>query len=554
MIKHCPIGFTKKARTTDHMFILKCIIDKYCHNAGGKLYVCFVDFCKAFDSVIHPGLNLKLLKMNVGSLYYNIVSKMYRASRIAIKLGDSLSDEIPVMRGVRQGDSLSPNLFKIFINDLPDYLEETSDPVTLNTSNVHCLMYADDIVLMSTSAAGLQEKLDCLDTYCADWCLDVNTTKTKIMIFNKAGRVIKHEFMYKGMCINCVQCYKYLGTHFSLSGSFTIAKREMYKKALKAYHKLRKDFLSIDPSIRTSIHIFDHTIKPILLYGSDIWSSFSKSSFSRNITDINKLFRDLPCDKLHLKFCKLILGVHKKSTNFAVLSELGRLPLHFNIVQSLLNYWYRLENLNDNEFPLLREAFKCSKDLHEHDQLSWYSTLNKILKVFNINDDASGLSSYKFKQLTRMHIRTKYLTDWEHQRSTLQDGKLRTYFIFKEKFCKEKYLETVKKCEYRKAISKFRISAHKLQIELGRYSKPITPKELRICKRCSSNVVDDEMHFLLECHKLAIERGALYKTIDSNNPRFSSMSNVYKFYWIMNSEDPCTLDHLGALLYTNLPG
>jgi hypothetical protein len=49
-------------------------------------------------------------------------------------------------------------------------------------------MYADDIILLSSTAEGLQAKLDILDSYCNDWCLTVNPTKTKIFVFNKAGR------------------------------------------------------------------------------------------------------------------------------------------------------------------------------------------------------------------------------------------------------------------------------------------------------------------------------------------------------------------------------
>ena len=54
-------------------------------------------------------------------------------------------------------------------------------------NDVHCLMYAADIILLSKSAKGLQEKLDILKTYWKDWCFTVNTSKTKILIFNKAG-------------------------------------------------------------------------------------------------------------------------------------------------------------------------------------------------------------------------------------------------------------------------------------------------------------------------------------------------------------------------------
>ena len=66
---------------------------------------------------------------------------------------------------------LETNLFKIFINELPKYLEKSSDPVILNDKPIHCLMYADDIILLSTSAPGLQEKIGILGKFCDDWCL-----------------------------------------------------------------------------------------------------------------------------------------------------------------------------------------------------------------------------------------------------------------------------------------------------------------------------------------------------------------------------------------------
>ncbi len=100
---------------------------------------------------------------------------------------------------------LSPNLFKIFINHLPVHLESSPDPVNPNGKPVHCLMYADDIILLSSTAKGLQCKLDILDKYCSDWCLTVNPQKTKILIFNKAGRHIHHNFKDKNFHIECVQ-------------------------------------------------------------------------------------------------------------------------------------------------------------------------------------------------------------------------------------------------------------------------------------------------------------------------------------------------------------
>ena len=71
------------------------------------------------------------------------------------------------------------------------------------------------MILLSKSAKGLQEKLDILNTYCKDWYLTVSTSKTKILIFNKAGRLIKQNFRYGNGNIECVSNCKYLGIWFS---------------------------------------------------------------------------------------------------------------------------------------------------------------------------------------------------------------------------------------------------------------------------------------------------------------------------------------------------
>ena len=131
--------------------------------------------------------------------------------------------------------------------------------------------------------------------------------------------------------------------------------RRTYKKALKALFKLQRDFLCLNPSISTALHVFNHTIKPILLYGCEIWSSFNlKSSKYRNGITLEKIFSKSLAERLQLKFYKFILGVHRKSSNFAVFSELGCFPIYFDIVKTTLCYQNRLENLG-NKFPVLKK-------------------------------------------------------------------------------------------------------------------------------------------------------------------------------------------------------
>lgn len=272
------IGFTKNARSADHVFILKTLIEKYCHQKNGKLFCCFIDFNKAFDSVIHTGLKLKLIDMNVGTKFYNIICAMYKNSKACVKIGNSLTEDFFIKLGVRQGDNLSPALFKIFINDFPNYLQACSDAVSLYSEKLNCLMYADDIVIFSSSSQGLQDRLNMLEQFCDDWCINVNIKKTKVLIFNKAGRKISENFTLQNNHLECVTSYRYLGVYFTASGSFHQMRTELYNKSLKAYYKLRSDFLSLNPSLRTCVHIFDHTLKPILLYNSEIWGSYCASN------------------------------------------------------------------------------------------------------------------------------------------------------------------------------------------------------------------------------------------------------------------------------------
>ena len=74
------------------------------------------------------------------------------------------------------------------------------------------------------------------------------------------------------------------------------------------------------------LHLFDHRICPILLYGCDHWGTLSAFKINNNNQSLFETFKDWDFEKLNIKFCKYLLGVNKTSTNIVVLSELGRYP------------------------------------------------------------------------------------------------------------------------------------------------------------------------------------------------------------------------------------
>lgn len=82
------IGFLPNHRTTDHIYTLHTLINKHLnYTRNGKIFACFIDFKKAFDSIWHTGLYYKLLETGVGGKVYDVIKSMYSNNKCRIKIG-----------------------------------------------------------------------------------------------------------------------------------------------------------------------------------------------------------------------------------------------------------------------------------------------------------------------------------------------------------------------------------------------------------------------------------------------------------------------------------
>ncbi len=124
--------------------------------------------------------------------------------------------------------------------------------------------------------------------------------KSKIMIFQKKPRLAdkKYEFKIGETILNHVTCYNYLGLTISASGQFNTAIKDLTDKARRAFYSIRRPLIKFNPPIKLWIKIFDSIIKPILLYGGEIWGL----KFKLNYESWDKN----PVEIFHLEFCKNI--------------------------------------------------------------------------------------------------------------------------------------------------------------------------------------------------------------------------------------------------------
>ena len=476
------IGFIQGSSTADHIFTLQTIIDKFIKSTKKPLYICFVDFKKAFDTIWHSGLLYKLQKNEIKGHFYNIIKDMYSKVRFRVKTSNGLTEPIQSNIGVRQGDVLSPMLFNLYINDINDYLNDPlCDLISLNDKLVKCLMYADDIVLLSSSQKGLQRQLRILEEYCTEWQLNINAKKTKIMV--ASNRKISAKFIYKDVELEQVDSFPYLGILFNSKGNFKENTVRLSNKAQRAMYKLGNYNSQIPLSISKQAHIFDHTIRPILLYGAEVTYEFNP--------DTKKSFEDHKCEsileKIHKKFLRRMLGLNNKSPIDALYGDTGRYPFYIEIIKRMTMYEYKLKKADDS--TLLYHARIENEHMADRGIHTWSSNLKYIKDALNCNHTYTR--NKNTKHITDK-LRERFLDNWYNRlhndtRTKVNErNKLRTYRTFKYIFKQERYLDIISDFRIRSNYCKFRSSAHNLLIEIGRHSNIDLNK--RICNKCEKNM------------------------------------------------------------------
>lgn len=193
VVSDTQFGFKPGSGTRDAIFVLHSLISKTL-NDKERLYCCFVDFKKAFDSIQHNKLWHKLVKAGINGKLFNIIRSMYNVIRSCVKLNGQFSEYFPLQSGLIQGDALSPMLFLLFINDLEnELLSNCCQSIELQDLNLFLLLYADDTVLFSESVEGFQKMLDTQKAYTDSWKLEVNVSKTKMVVFRNVGKIKSSE-------------------------------------------------------------------------------------------------------------------------------------------------------------------------------------------------------------------------------------------------------------------------------------------------------------------------------------------------------------------------
>ena len=146
---------------------------------------------------------------------YRIIRTLYSYTESCVNVNGYLTSWFRTLQGVKQGDNLSPTLFSIFINDLAISLKNLNLGVKFGELTIPILMYADDVAIISDNKDQLQTMLNLVDTWCKQWGMNVNMSKTKVIHFRKKGSDRCEQIFKLGeRNIDYISEYKYLGVFF----------------------------------------------------------------------------------------------------------------------------------------------------------------------------------------------------------------------------------------------------------------------------------------------------------------------------------------------------
>ena len=545
-------GFRDKKSTIDAMFILQNVVDLYLEK-NSALFVSFIDLKKAFDCTNHIALWFKLEQNKISSKIINVIKNMYDKMKLCVQ--NSLSS-MPIHpctcanmltntccqtcnshslnslfihphAGVLQGESLSPTLFSMFLNDINQTLQvDANVGISIYQFYLALLLFADDMVLFSDNRFGLQTGLDKVYEYCNNWGLIVNVEKTKCLVFKKNGRKnVLDKWFYNGEEIETVSTFKYLGFVFSNTGKFSKGIENVVLQGQRALFSLYANIIDFESMfINMQFSLFDSLITSVLLYGCEIWG----------FAEAKKI------ETFHLSFLKHSLKVKKSTPNSFVYQECNRHPLYINRILRIIGYWLKIIALDEND-PL-KILYYTTIDVNKNDSFIksnfWAINVRNILYKNGFGyiweNQNLGISKDFFR------IFKTRLIDSFWQENKIEIDSLSTHRLFRHlDKCSNDYLVSMPNDFIRIALSRLRLGSHHLNIERGRWHKI----EFLDRKCCMCNDIEDEFHFVLICPRFHEFRKKYLPYDLYNNP------SMYKFIKFLNSNDLLKIRKLGIFLH-----
>lgn len=357
---------------------------------GSKVYCCFLDSTKAFDTVWIDGLFFKMYNLGIQGKTWRLLRNWYSALTSRVLFDGVVSDDFSILQGVRQGSVLSPWLFMIFNDDLPEMVNKCNQGLMLDSLSCNPIMVADDVTLTSTRVKGLQKMLNTLESYSRKWRFDFSPTKTVVITFGESTQMFNKLKRYRKWTlydrpIEQKRAWPHVG--IELSGNFSSAKRTE-QVCIKAKFQM-SSLMSIGacPSALNPIcacSLWRTVGIPTSLYGCELWNNLTTS-------EIESLERTQRFN------AKRIQGLDPMTRSEATTGSIGLWSMEGTIDKAKLIYFGRL--CRSKEILFSKRIFTARLTSHMlHPARQKLGFIPDIIRTLNKYNLANYLTTYLDEQ------------------------------------------------------------------------------------------------------------------------------------------------------------
>ena len=185
------------------------------------VYICFLDYEKAFDRVRHEPLMQCLREIGVDGKYIKITRKLYWDQTASVRIMNELSEDIRIQRGVRQGCVASPTLVNLYTENMFRHIINMKG-VNVGGKHYNNLRYADDTALLAGNEKELTERTSKINEVGKQFVMKINIKKTKAMVVSKKPNSPKINIAIDGTHVEQVTSYMYIGSLISEDGGLML--------------------------------------------------------------------------------------------------------------------------------------------------------------------------------------------------------------------------------------------------------------------------------------------------------------------------------------------
>lgn len=264
-------GFTPGRSCVDNLYTLQQVMEKK-RNKDQELHIAFIDLKKAYDNVPRNKLIHTLKAIGTSNYLIRIIIDLYENNIAYVKQGRSLSEPIRTTKGLRQGCSLSPLLFNIYVEVILRKWKQSCQGMGLPINDTHLftLSFADDQVIVAQDSFDLEFMLRRLYSEYRKWGLEVSLEKTEYLV---VGSDAKFEVLINDdVQIRQIEQFKYLGVIIDGDGIGSQNIRFRIQEARKVIGALNSVWWDKNINRTNKKRIGRTMVDTVLTYGCEVWT------------------------------------------------------------------------------------------------------------------------------------------------------------------------------------------------------------------------------------------------------------------------------------------